>query len=96
MIANEGDARDYGGFSEEARVKDIVLDPSAFPDHVALQQEGKLGRLKITTANGDSDGAGDFDQLFSYGARSFSILDASGAMVFDSGDDLEQITAGVE
>ena len=32
-------------------------------------------------------------QLYSYGARSFSIWDESGGLVFDSGDDFEQITA---
>ena len=31
--------------------------------------------------------------LFSYGARSFSILDDRGRRVYDSGDDFEQITA---
>nr|WP_235927138.1 choice-of-anchor I family protein [Gloeocapsopsis dulcis] len=31
VTANEGDARDYDGYSEEARIKDLVLDPVAFP-----------------------------------------------------------------
>ncbi|NES21769.1 MAG: calcium-binding protein, partial [Symploca sp. SIO3E6] len=35
----------------------------------------------------------DFDQLFTYGGRSFSIFDASGNLVFDSGNDFERITA---
>ena len=34
---------------------------------------------------------GDLDQLLAYGGRSFSILDANGNLVFDSGDQLEQI-----
>jgi DNA-binding beta-propeller fold protein YncE len=93
VTANEGDARDYDGFSEEARVKDLDLDPSAFPDAGTLQDEEKLGRLNITTANGDEDGDGDFEKLFSYGARSFSIWTESGERVFDSGDDFERITA---
>ena len=29
VTANEGDARDYDGFSEEERVKDLDLDPTA-------------------------------------------------------------------
>jgi hypothetical protein len=33
------------------------------------------------------------DRLHLYGGRSFSIRSASGALVFDSGDELEQITA---
>jgi hypothetical protein len=93
VFANEGDARDYEGYSEEERVKDLTLDPTAYPDAATLQDEDVLGRLKTTTATGDSDGDGDIDQIFSYGARSFSIWSTDGRMVFDSGDELEQITA---
>lgn len=93
ITANEGDARDYEGFSEEERIKDLTLDPDAFPDAPTLQREENLGRLKTTSMNGDTDGDGDFDQLYSYGARSFTIWSTDGALVYDSGDDLEQITA---
>lgn len=93
VTANEGDARDYDGFSEEVRVGDLDLDPDAFPDAATLQLDENLGRLKITTTAGDTDGDGDYDRLFSYGGRSFSIFDTSGRLVFDSGDDLERITA---
>lgn len=91
--ANEGDARDYDGYSEETRVKDLVLDATAFPDAETLQDDANLGRLKTTTAQGDTDGDGDHDIIYSYGARSFSIWDASGNLVFDSGSDFETITA---
>lgn len=91
--ANEGDARDYDGYSEETRVKDLVLDATAFPDAETLQDDANLGRLKTTTAQGDTDGDGDHDIIYSYGARSFSIWDASGNLVFDSGSDFENITA---
>lgn len=93
VTANEGDARDYDGFSEEARVKDLTLDPDAFPRAAALQLDENLGRLNITTTLGDTDGDGDYDRLFSYGARSFSIYSTDGDLVFDSGSDLEEITA---
>lgn len=93
VTANEGDARDYDGFSEEARVKDIELDPDEFPNAESLKEDENLGRLTITTANGDKDDDGDFEKLFSYGARSFSIWTDSGELVFDSGDDFERITA---
>lgn len=93
VTANEGDSRDYDGFSEEARVKDLALDPTAFPDAATLQQNENLGRLLVTTADGDTDGDGDFDRLYSYGARSFSIRDAFGRLVFDSGDAIERIVA---
>ncbi len=97
VTANEGDARDYDGFSEEERVKDLTLDADAFPDAETLQQEDQLGRLEITTTLGDTDGDGDYEALYSYGARSFSIWDgATGEQVYDSGNELEQevIAAG--
>jgi hypothetical protein len=39
------------------------------------------------------DGDGDYDELYSYGARSFSIWTPKGRQLFDSGDELEQKTA---
>ena len=89
VSANEGDARDF----EEERVEDLTLDPTAFPNADELQQPDVLGRLEVTNTLGDTDGDGDFDSLFAFGARSFSIWDADGNLVFDSGDDFEQITA---
>lgn len=94
VTANEGDSRDYDGYSEEERVRDLDLDPIVFPDADFLQASLLLGRLKTTSANGDIDDDGDFDEIYSYGTRSFSIWDeATGALVFDSGDMIEQIIA---
>lgn len=95
ISANEGDARDYDGFSEEARVGDLILDPDVFPDAATLQQEENLGRLKTTTASGDTDGDGHFEKVFSYGGRSYSIWDARGRIVFDSGSQIERVTANL-
>ncbi|MCA8919871.1 MAG: choice-of-anchor I family protein, partial [Planctomycetes bacterium] len=93
VTANEGDSRDYGGFSEEERVKDLTLDATAYPNAAAVQADGWLGRLKCTTATGDTDNDGDIDQIYCYGARSFSIWSSAGQLVWDSGDQLEQIVA---
>lgn len=93
ITANEGDGRDYDGFSEEARVADLTLDPTAFPNAAELQADEALGRLTVTKTQGDTDGDGDYDQLYAFGGRSFSIRDAEGNLVFDSGDQFEQITA---
>ncbi|ACK70403.1 alkaline phosphatase-like protein [Gloeothece citriformis PCC 7424] len=93
VTANEGDARDYDGFSEEDRVRDLTLDPTAFPNAKDLQKNGNLGRLTVTNTLGDTDGDGDFDELYAFGARSFSIWDFQGNLIFDSGDAFEQITA---
>ncbi len=99
VTANEGDSREYEdepGFVEDTRVEDLTLDTLEFPNAAALQAEENLGRLKTTDASGDLDGDGDFDRIFSYGARSFAIFDQFGNLVFDSGDDFEQITAALE
>jgi 2',3'-cyclic-nucleotide 2'-phosphodiesterase/3'-nucleotidase/5'-nucleotidase len=93
ITANEGDSRDYDGYSEEERVEDVTLDPTAFPNAADLQDEDSLGRIKITTSMGDTDGDGDFDELYSYGGRSFAIWSGSGNLIFDSGDELAQISA---
>ncbi|NJN60476.1 MAG: alkaline phosphatase [Coleofasciculaceae cyanobacterium RL_1_1] len=93
VTANEGDSRDYDGFSEEARIADLTLDPTAFPNAAELQDNAVLGRLNTTTTLGDDDGDGDYDRLFAYGARSFSIWDSNGSLVFDSGDAIEKLIA---
>jgi hypothetical protein len=95
ITANEGDAREYAGFAEEVRVSSLNLDATAFPVSSFLKNNANLGRLNVTRATGDSDGDGDFDALYAFGARSFSIWTASGEQIYDSGDELEQITARV-
>lgn len=96
LSANEGDVRDYDGFSEEKRVRDVTLDSATFPNRATLRDNANLGRLKITSTLGDTDGDGDYDKLYSFGARSFSIWSESGCLVFDSGDDFERILAAAE
>jgi 3-phytase len=106
ITANEGDSRvrptannivpgqgEGGIFNEETRVASVKLDPTAFPNAATLQNNANLGRLRITNTLGDTDKDGDFDQLYAFGGRSFSIWDDQGKLVFDSGDQLEKITA---
>lgn len=93
ITANEGDSRDYPGFSEEVQVQDLTLDRTMFPNASELQRPENLGRLEVTNSRGDTDGDGAFEQLYSYGARSFSIWDANGNLVYDSGNSLETIVA---
>lgn len=93
VTANEGDARDYAGFGEERRVKDLTLDPGAFPDAATLALDANLGRLRVTRTAGDIDADGDHDELYSFGARSFSIWSSEGELVHDSGDALERLIA---
>ena len=98
ITANEGDARaDYGAANNEETTIGAAtysLDPIAFPYASAMKSNANLGRLKCTNRLGDTDNDGDFDEIYTFGARSFSIWNATtGTLVYDSGDDLEQITA---
>lgn len=100
VTANEGDDRDDFVVPEETiRLGDeaYLLDPATFPNGELLKENRALGRLTVSNApglRGDTDGDGDIDRILAYGARSFSILDSSGNLVFDSGDMLELIVAG--
>ncbi|MGB3511873.1 MAG: calcium-binding protein, partial [Microcoleaceae cyanobacterium] len=89
-----GDDREFDALDEAARVKDdeYVLDPDVF-DVATLEDDAAIGRLTVTNQNGDLDGDGDFDKIFTSGGRSFSIWDAAGNQIFNSGDSLERITA---
>jgi hypothetical protein len=92
--ANEGDSRDYAGFSEEFSLanKPLLLDPNTFPDRNQLVLPAQLGNLKLTNTLGDIDQDGDYDELYSFGARSFSIWNGiTGAQIFDSKNELDKI-----
>ncbi len=78
---------------DEARIKDIELDPVAFPNAAELQASANLGRLKIISTEGDIDNDGDYDQLHSFGARSITIWNTDGQRLADTGDVFEQVTA---
>lgn len=93
LTANEGDARAYPGYDEERRVADLRLDPTAYPNAAENQLATEMGRLRVTGANGDLDGDGDYDMLFSFGARSFTVWTPSGERVWDSMNHLERINA---
>jgi DNA-binding beta-propeller fold protein YncE len=98
FTANEGDSREYKGLTEVKRLKDVKLDATAFPTGATLKQDAQLGRLNITTTLGDTDNDGDFDALYSLGARSFSVWNGTnGSQVFDSKNELDvkAIAAGV-
>ncbi|MGY0648342.1 MAG: choice-of-anchor I family protein, partial [Paraglaciecola chathamensis] len=103
LSANEGDSRDYDAYSEEVRVEDIIdedelnmsLSPSLQTAYDLSGGDDGLGRLKVTTALGDADENGEFEALYAYGARSFSIWDQNINLVYDSGDDFGKISAAI-
>lgn len=105
VTANEGDARQWTGLDEERRGSQIASKAAAA--FSGLFSNDKLGRLTMLAVNGnpyppysDPTNTGNFTRLFAFGARSFSIWrldkapngDASLVQVFDSADQLEQIS----
>lgn len=95
VLANEGDSRNWSGYSEETRIGSMALDPAVFPaaEATELKKSAQLGRLKATTAHGDTAGNKVFKELYTFGTRSFSIRDSAGNLVWDSGDFIENKTA---
>lgn len=89
----EFDAGDCLAYTDEVKVKDLTA--VAGSDLEALQMNGEADDLRVSVAMGDADGDGEYDAAYAYGARSFSIWDQNGRVVYDSGDDLEHITASV-
>jgi len=96
ITANEGDVREWPGLptgAESRRVGSLGLDPIRFPNAAALKLNGALGRLNVTFYNGNTDADADFEALYAFGARSFSVWDEDATQIFDSGDAIERITA---
>ncbi len=97
VTANEGDDRnDFVNPDESTTVgaATYVLDPTVFPNAAALKNAASLGRLTVSNSpglRGDIDNDGDVDEILAYGGRSFSILDAAGNRVLDSGDMIDLI-----
>lgn len=93
VLANEGDDRS----GEDVRLGDLfadgLLDVSGIENPDVLFADENLGRLDVSIVNADTDGDGLIDEFNSFGARSFTIRDEDGEIVFDSGDMIEQIIA---
>jgi len=93
VTANEGDGREYldsldnDVFVDEAKISKLDLDAA-----IAGAYAGE-NDLKVMTDLGDTDGDGFYEELYAYGARSFSIWDTAGNLVWDSGDALSKLTA---
>lgn len=113
VTANEGDSRDWDGYSEESRFRafsgDVGLCQGGRVDQwlssdnalgitslSQLRDNSNLGRLTVTTAQGlgiDESGNECIDEVYAFGARSFSIWTTDGTQLYDSGSEMERITA---
>ncbi len=91
--ANEGEPISNSTFTDAARLNSTPVDPGKFTNVSTLINDNNLGRLEVNQMLGDNNGDGLKDSLFTFGTRSFSIWDDNFQLVWDSGDDFEQITA---
>jgi 5'-nucleotidase len=100
VTANEGDGREYlyddengeeqESFVDEKKISKLDLDPS-----IASEYENE-NDLKVVTDLGDANNDGLYEKLYTYGARSFSIWDANGDLVFDSGNQISKKVAELQ
>lgn len=69
--ANEGDAREWGDYTDEVELKDLVkegkvCDDLELPD--GIEDKKFAGNLKLSNASGWNEQKGCFDGLYSYGS----------------------------
>ncbi|MFZ2553366.1 choice-of-anchor I family protein [Psychrobacter urativorans] len=98
VTANEGDAREWGNFSEEMRypkgqVNTGKYDASACHGLDCADKKA-LGRLAFSSVMGRGND-GLYNTLYSFGARSFSIWDTENMStpIYDSGSLMEKYIA---
>tara|TARA_R110002096_G_scaffold74101_2_gene175823 strand:+ start:76075 stop:77862 length:1788 start_codon:yes stop_codon:yes gene_type:complete len=91
--ANEGEPIVTSNFSDVSRLNSTPIDPGKFTNVGSLINDNNLGRLEVNSRLGDNNGDGLKDSLFTFGTRSFSIWDDKFQLIWDSGDEFEQIIA---
>ena len=95
LTANEGDAREYDALSEEISLDAFEGQIDSDFDYSDVFKDENAGDLDSTFTLGDEDGDDKVEKLYSYGARSFSIRDGQGNLIFDSGDEFARKVAEV-
>ena len=100
VTANEGDSRSWTGFTEDVRVSALPhpLNPAIFTSTACggtCNGNARLGRLTVTSALGLNPTTNQYDALYAFGGRSFSIWDDNGNQVWDSGAQFEQRTTAL-
>lgn len=105
ITPNEGDSRDYaddGGYSEVEAVGKlklpVKLNAANYKNYTQEELDAfdisSLASYKITTENGLNEAGTEYEALYGYGGRSFSIFDAETMeQVYDSGSEFEKIIA---
>ncbi|WP_051227490.1 choice-of-anchor I family protein [Oceanospirillum beijerinckii] len=89
VTANEGDDREYDGWEDYTKTKKLKTLSPELKQALANQNSESLRVFKDMGMNSN----GQYDSLYMAGTRSFSIWDAQGHLIFDSGAQFEQTLA---
>ncbi|WP_176716760.1 choice-of-anchor I family protein [Pseudoalteromonas luteoviolacea] len=79
-------------YTDESRAEDLTLSSNF---SYLNNDDQDIGRLKVSTVLGDANNDNQYEELYTYGGRSFSIWDHNGHRIYDSGDDVGKITAAI-
>lgn len=88
VSANEGDGREYGKYTNETKISKLNLSD----DLKSIYKNEN--DLKINNEMGEENNT--YTKLYTFGARSFSIWDEKGSLVYDSKNELARLTQKFE
>jgi hypothetical protein len=95
LTANQGLPRRYMAYDEVDSLKNIPLNPGAFPNRNTLVRDSVLGWLEVSKELGKAQNGFIHDSAVAFGGRSFSVWNDSAQLIWDSGDDFEQTIAAL-
>lgn len=93
IVAGEGDDR-----NGDLKTGGLHINDATRSKDLKGADRANLGdRLNLINSEGDYNKDGTLDQAYAFGSRSFRIYDTKGNLVFDSGNQLDEIakTAGI-
>lgn len=95
LLANEGEGGDTDTITLSEAIATGLIDQEAVTKiNAAYSDEPSIGKLRISTIDGDTDHDGDIDIPTTLGTRGISIHDSqTGEQLWDSGPQLELISS---
>ncbi len=91
VTANEGDDREYGDYEDLEKANKLAL--SAQLEAAVVTPDMGMEKLRVLSDLGDTNNDDVYEELYLTGTRSFTIWDADGNVVFDSGSEFEEAVA---
>ena len=95
LLANEGEGGDSDTIKLSEAISNGLIDSKAVRElNTKFASEPSIGKLRISTVDGDADNDADIDIPTILGTRGISIHDAlTGEQIWDSGSQFELITS---